>query len=1104
MKLIIVLLTAGILQVSANTYAQRITLKKKNASLSSIFKEIRKQAGYDFIYSDRMIEKAEIIDVDFNNVPVGEVLNKIFENQPFMYEIDKKVIVVKAMTAVKQARLVTGKVTDDSNNTLAGVSVKSQKSNEVTKTDKDGKYAIKVMDNTDVLTFTYIGFEPSVMPVLKREVINVQLRATVSKLEDVVITGTGIERKKESFTGATATFSGEQLKTVGNNNIIASLKALDPSFNVLDNQISGSNPNVLPDIEIRGKTGVNALSLKDAFGTQPNQPLFILDGFETSLQIIVDLDMNTVASVTILKDAASTALYGSKASNGVVVIETVKPKPGKMQFNFTNDMRYNAPDLSVYNMMNASEKLEFERLSGKYTMDDPLQQLGLDSIYNGHLRNIARGVDTYWMNEPVRSVVSQNISVNASGGDPVFRYGVGFNYKMEPGVMKGSDRDSWGGNVNLIYRKSKVNINNSVFFRGNMSHESPYGRFADFVNANPYYEKNTTSRFLDQSKTFRDNSQTSTVALNVPNPLYNASLPFRNQGTGMEIQNNFNLIYDISSKLKFNAGFQISKAVADQDIFTSPEHTNYANKIFSLRGIYSKQKLDRQSMSTHALLTYGNVFAEKHALTANLRGQLAINNSSASTFVAQGFPAGAEPSLKFAYGYAETGGPSANKSEFRSLNAVGSVNYAYDERFLLDASYRIDGSTSFGAVNPFSPYWSAGLGWNIHKEKFLQNFRVLNRLRVYSNIGVTGNQNMGTILSSSVYTYLKNYNQFGQGVKLDKFGNPDLLAQKTQQISSGLEFGFFNDRLTGYLTSYSKKTDDLVVPIDFPASSGVEDYQINIGTLNTKGYELRLSYAVINNLKKRMNWRVTLTGATLNSKYGGFGNALENLNTALEKKENSADFNTSKAILSLERFKDGYSPYDLWAYTSLGIDPATGREMFVTETGEHTLDLAGVKKTVVGSSKPKLEGVFTNSFNYKGLSLSVMMRYKIKGDVFNQALLTKVENITYQGIANNQDKRALYDRWKRPGDISQFKSISLSTSTEVTSRFIQEENVLSCESISLGYTFNRGEWMKTLGLRTLNLSGYTNDVFRFSTVQRERGIDYPFARSVSFSLRASF
>ncbi|WP_182961172.1 SusC/RagA family TonB-linked outer membrane protein [Pedobacter gandavensis] len=1103
MKLIIVLLTAGFLQVNASTYGQSITLKKKDATLLSIFKEIRKQAGYDFIYSDRMIANAKVIDVDFKQVSVVEALDKVFLNQPFVYEIDKKVIVVKAVSAVVKDRIITGKITDEHNNVLSGVSVKSQKTNTVTKTDKDGNYAIKITDNADALSFTYIGYETKVMPVTDRTVINVLLRTTVSKLEDVVITGTGIDRKKESFTGATAIFSGAELKTVGNNNIIASLKALDPSFVVLDNQTMGSNPNVLPDIEIRGKTSVNGLSLKDAFGVQPNQPLFILDGFETTLQIIVDLDMNTVGSVTILKDAASTALYGSKASNGVVVIETLKPKEGKMQFSFTNDMRVNTPDLSVYNMMNAPEKLEFERLSGKYIMaTDVAQQLVLDSIYNGHQRRIASGVDTYWLNEPVRTVVSQNISIAANGGDPVFRYGVGFNYKMEPGVMKGSNRDSWGGNVNLIYRKSKVNINNSIFFRGNSSNESPYGRFSDFVNANPYYEKNTTDRFLDQSRTFA--SEFVTTALNIPNPLYNASLPFRSVGTGMELQNNFNLIYDIVSKLKFNAGFQISKAVSDREVYTSPDHTQFASKTFTQRGLYSNNSIDRSSMSANGLLTYGNVFAEKHSLTANLRGQMSISKNSSETFIAQGFPSGAAPSLRFAYGYAANSRPTANKSEYRSINAVGSVNYAYDMRYLFDASYRIDGSTAFGSVNPFSPYWSSGIGWNIHKESFMKNFKVLNRLKVYSNVGVTGNQNMGTILSSSIYTYLKTYNQYGQGLELDRVGNPDLLAQKTTQISSGLEFGLFNDRLTGYLTSYKKKTVDMVVALDYPTSSGVANYQANIGNLTTNGYELRLSYAIINNYAKRIVWRTTLTGATLNSTYGGFGNSLENLNKKLQNTEKSENFNTQKSVLTLERFRDGYSPYDLWAVRSLGIDPATGREMFLADDGSHTLDYNSVKKTVVGSGKPVLEGVFTNSFNYKGLSLSVMMRYKLKGDVFNQALLQKVENITYQGIANNQDKRALYDRWKNPGDISQFRGISLTTTTEISSRFIQNESVLSCESISMGYTFTDNHWLKNMGLRTLNLSGYTNDIFRFSTVKRERGIDYPFARSVSLSLRASF
>ncbi|WP_181182488.1 SusC/RagA family TonB-linked outer membrane protein [Sphingobacterium lumbrici] len=1095
MKFTVLLLTVTFFQLSASTYGQQVTLKKRNVSLVEIFNDIREQTGYDFIYSDRMMEKAHLVDMNLKQVSLQEALRQAFINQPFIFDIEEKTIIVKAkpvITTLNQHRMVSGRVTNEKGDPLEGVTVRTKISKTVATTGKDGVYSIQIKDDTDQLSFTYLGYEAQIakVPAKASEILNIQLKVLSNEIDDVIVTGTGIDRKRESFTGATATFTGADLKVVGNNNIIASLKALDPSFIVMDNDLDGSNPNRVPDIELRGKTAVNELSLKDAFGTMPNQPLFILDGFETTLQIVIDMDMNMVASVTILKDAASTALYGARAANGVVVIETVQPKPGKMQFDFTNDMRINGPDLTVYNMMNSWEKLEFERLSGKYILDDPIQQLELDSIYYSHLKRIRTGVDTYWLNEPVRSVVSQNLSLSAKGGDPVFRYGVSFNYKMEPGVMKGSNRDTWGGNINLTFRKNKVNINNSTFVRGHASNESHYGSFENYANANPYYAKGTDNPFLDHSRTL--GSAFTTAQLNVPNPLYNASLPFKNQGTGMELQNNLNLIYEIMPKLRFNTGFQISKSVSESDVYTSPDNTQFASTPFQQRGRYSNGKNDRFNMNVNALLSYGNLFAGKHQVTANIRGQIAHNESSSESFVAAGFPSGAAPSLRFAYAYLENASPAANRRAHRSVGATGSVNYAYRMRYLFDASYRIDGSTSFGKDNPFSPYWSTGIGWNIHQENFFKGSSVLNRLKLFSNIGVTGNQNMGTILSTSVYNYQTTYNQYGQGVALNTMGNPEVLPQKTMQISSGVDFGLFGDRVTGSFNTYYKKTTDMVVPIDYPTSSGVTNYAENIGSLITNGYELRVSFAPIDKKTERIVWRVNLTGATLNTKYADFGNALETRN---EKQQQAK---------ALTRYKDGASPYDIWAARSLGIDPATGREMFLTANNLHTLDYNSANIVVVGSSKPFLEGVITNSFNYKNLSLSVMMRYRTKADVFNSALLSKVENISYQGVANNQDKRALYDRWKAPGDIAQFKSISLTSFTEISTRFIQEENTLSCESISMGYTFANTGWIRAMGLRNMNLTGYTNDIFRLSSVKRERGILYPYARSVSFSLRASF
>lgn len=1096
MKLIIVLLTATFLQVSAGTYAQNVTLKQKSVKLVTIFKEIRKQTGYDFIYSDRMLENVKPVDLNLTNVPLIEALNKAFENQPLSYEIENKTIVVKAKSAptfsfVNQIRVITGTVTDENGDPLVGVSVRSKKIGTLVRTDKDGKYAISINDNADELIFSFIGLESKTLRVPDKNILNVQLTSSVNKLDNVVVTGTGINRNKESFTGATATFTGAELKAVGNNNIISSLRSLDPSFVVIENELKGSNPNVLPTLELRGKTTVSELSLKDQFGTDPNQPLFILDGFETTLSTIIDLDINRVASVIILKDAASTALYGSKAANGVVVVETVKPLPGKLRFSYTNDSRIEGPDLSVYNMMNSTEKLEFERLSGKYKIGDAIQQSILDSVYYSHKAAIARGVNTYWLAEPVRTILSHNHSISASGGDEAFRYGVTFNYKLNPGVMKGSARNSWGGNVMLNYRKSKINITNSFSVNGNNSTESPYGNFADFVRANPYYEKNANNPFLDNTKTFQ--SFAALKFIDVPNPLYNASLPFKNEGSGMGITNNLSIVYDFLKNFKLNGGFSISKNASSQDIFTSPDHTDYATLDPMLRGEYSTGKNNSFSYTTNALLTYGNVFGRKHVVNANLRGQISHNYSATQNTIAQGFPTGSQPVLSFAYGYKLNALPSAFSGVFRSVNATGSINYAYDTRYLFDASYRIDGSTSFGQNDPWTPYWSSGIGWNLHNESFLKNNKVINKIKLYTNIGVTGNQTMGNSVNSTIYQYLKGYNRAGLGLSVLTLGNPELLPSKSTLLSSGIDFGLFDNRLTGSIAAYTKHTNNMVVSTDYPGSSGVTSYAINTGSLITKGIELKVSYAVINDKAKRIVWRVGITGASTASKYDGFGDALKKL----DAKQVSAD--------ALTRFRDGASPTDLFTAVSLGIDPATGREMFLTENGEKTVDYTLAFKSKVGNSSPIAEGVITNQFSYKNLSLSLMMRYRAKADVFNAALLQKVENIDYNDIIYNQDRRALYDRWKNPGDIAQFKRIDdFLAVTQMSSRFLQEENTLSLESINMSYTFANAKWLKGFGLNSLNLAAYANDIFRFSTVKRERGIEYPFARSMSFSLRASF
>jgi TonB-dependent SusC/RagA subfamily outer membrane receptor len=537
-------------------------------------------------------------------------------------------------SAFAQTPAVKG-VVKDAKETIVGATIIAQNVQTGIKTttssDKNGVFSFpRLAAGAYKFTINFIGYESKTVTGEVKDggtfSLSVLLKESSTSLDkEVVVTGTGITRNKNTFTGSTATFSGDDLKMVGNNNIIQSLRTLDPSFLLMENNSAGSNPNVLPVIEVRGKSSVPSASLKDQFGSDPNQPLFILDGFESSLQTIVDLDMNRVGSVTILKDAASTALYGAKASNGVVVIETIRPKPGELQFTYSNDFRVDNPDLSGYNMMNAAEKLEFERLSGRYITSEsnPTQQVYLDQLYNSHLANVKKGIDSYWLSEPLQTGYTNNSSVFVQGGDNTFTYGVGMNYKNQTGAMKGSGRDSYSGSINLTYRKKRLNVNNVTYIRGYTATNSPYGSFSDYVNANPYYEKNYTDRYLEVSR------QTNGTEIKIKNPLYDGTLPQKDLTKNLEIQNNLNINYDLTQDLRLNGAIQITKGNTNGEIFRAPESSDFENTALLKKGSYRDQRLSNLSYQANVLLTYYKAIAQKHVLNANFRASInEINNNS--------------------------------------------------------------------------------------------------------------------------------------------------------------------------------------------------------------------------------------------------------------------------------------------------------------------------------------------------------------------------------------------------------------------------------------------------------------------------------------------
>ena len=389
-------------------------------------------------------------------------------------------------------------------------------------TDVDGNFELKIPKKKCEIVISCVGYEDEIRMYTLNNASSfgrIVMNVNAEQLADVVVTGV-YERKKESFTGSSATFKTDELKAVGSSNVLQSLKTLDPSFKMMENTQFGSNPNMMPDIEIRGKTSV--AGLKEEYGTDPNQPLFILDGFETTLETIMNLNMNRVASVTILKDAASTAIYGSKASNGVVVIETKAPARGRLQLSYKGDFGLSLADLSDYNLMNAREKLEFETLAGVYkdNTNDPFAQVRLDNLRNERLKEIERGVDTYWLSEPIRPGFTHKHNIYAEGGEDKIRYGIGLSVGNVGGVMKDSDRKTIEGNVDLIYRTGKFQFSNKLSINW-LDVTNPTVSFAEYAHANPYYRKYNADGKVEKYLYYPEEGVDDYP---VANPLWNAHL----------------------------------------------------------------------------------------------------------------------------------------------------------------------------------------------------------------------------------------------------------------------------------------------------------------------------------------------------------------------------------------------------------------------------------------------------------------------------------------------------------------------------------------------------------------------------------------------------
>ena len=1080
-------LLISVLPGNASVFAQqeKLALSSTQLTVREIFDAISSQLRYDVFYNGEQLDLNRKVKFAQQVLNLEQVLDAVANNR-FKYTLEDRTIILTPLTTPQTVNSVTltGQVTDQSNTPLPGVTVLVKGTKLGTSTDPEGNFKLSLpqQENT-ILIFSFIGMESQEVPVGDpKKPIKVILKETAENLKEVVVTGI-FTRKKKSFTGSASTYTASELKTAGTQNILQSLKTLDPSFAILDNTLYGSDPNRLPNMEIRGKSSM--LGMRDELEADPNQPLFILDGFESSLSVINDMDINRIASITILKDAASTAIYGSKAANGVVVVETVKPQAGKLMVSYNGNANISMPNLSSYNLMNAKEKLAFEKLAGKYTPASwsATSEFELQKLYNQKLAEIESGIDTYWLTEPLRVGVNQKHSLYIEGGEGSFLFGIGAGYNGISGVMEKSNREVISGNIDLIYRIKKFQFSNK-FSMTNTKIKNPIVDFSEYAAANPYYKKRDEEGNI--GKWLENNDYTKAA-----NPLWNASQNSRDEGKQLALSNYFVAEYTPLEALKVRARFGISYGNDDTEKFISRNDTRFDTYEILKKGTFNTTNTRSNQYEGELSVTFAKLIG-RHRLNAVLGGNLNSNKTLTQGYSAQGFPEGDFVYPSFSNGYPEGGSPTYYENTSRSMNGYFNLGYSFDDRYLMDFSLRENGSSVFGASKRYIGTWSVGLGWNLHKERFIADHLTwIDFLKLRASIGNPGNQNFSSSKTLTTFNFqLASMNYFGMGAVLNQLGNPDLDWQITLDKNIGIDMTLIDKRLNIKADYYHKVTDPLLINISMPLSSGTSSYLTNMGKQISQGLTLSASYYIIQKLDQRFSWLVRGNLRTQKTKLDKIGNKLDELN------KSGQGHNTV-------RYYNGADPDDIWAVKSAGIDPSTGRELFYDKEGNYTYDFSYDNEVICGNTRPKIEGVIGTSLNYKGFSVSMNFRYQTGASVFNEALFNKVENISVSGLNKNQDKRALYERWQNPGDKVRFKDIANAASTPMSSRFIQKENVLSMESVYVGYEFYEG-WIKKIGLSNLKIQASMRDVFRASTIKSERGTLYPFARSLELGLSFNF
>ena len=946
---------------------------------------------------------------------------------------------------------ILGKVMD-AGGPIAGVIVTVKGGAAKATTNSGGNYKIAAApDATRV--FSYIGFTPKEEPVNNRKMINVLLQTSSKALKEVQVVATGygtVNRAK--LTSSVSSIQADQIKNEVLPTISQAIQGKAGGVQVT--QKSGSPGGGL-SIRVRGTTSINASS----------DPLYVVDGIPVNsttnftggsdfnfgggtqgINILASINPSDVQSVEILKDAASSSIYGARAANGVVLITTKKGQPGLSTFSFNAYEGFSeVPNERRYKLMNTAQYQDYMKDYYKYLPDGNGQPT---PVPDGILAN--PGINTDWQKEIFRIAPTRSYELSARGGSEKTQYYTSIGYMKQGGVIQNSNFSRLSARLNLDHQHSdklrfsaRVNLTRALNDRVQEENSKEGStKSGIFVAPNiPVYNPDGSYAY-DQVNTSREN------------PVAMLQLPVNHSET-FRVLASASAEYKFIPELTLKTNFGADMSYIDETFFMPP---NGIRSFAAQGGIGAQRNTRDQLWINETTLNFQKSFGDHHidALAGASVQQSRIQFVDARR---SNFP---NNDIKNISAGGTLTGANSFPEEWSIASAFSRVNYDYKGKYLLTANLRVDGSSRFGANNRYGTFPSFGAAWRASDEDYLKSNKTISNLKFRASWGITGNQNIPNYASYSLYSGNNNY-LGNTGYVPNVLGDKNLKWETTEQMDFGLDLGLLNNRISLLADYYIKNTSDLLVGISIPGSSGYQTRFTNVGKIQNKGFEFELT---TQNLVGEFKWNTSFNMSFNRNKVvslpgGELAGGVGNLNIA----------------------REGLPLGTFYGWKMAGVNPQTGLIDYLKRDGSVGPPTDPNDRVIIGNPNPDFYGGITNTFQYKNFDLSIMGQFSYGNDVFNYNLASGLDG-------SNKSSNGFTDwtrRWRNPGDITDIPRPTPGSldNIAISDRFVEDGSFFRLRNITLGYTFS-DKVLQKLKVRSLRVYTTVQNAFVFT---KYRGYD---------------